>query len=261
MQNTRTNRELDLLVQEIKEGLTFKSRLKAFPDNPIWTVGDIYSPAMYLNDDRSSLILVEFGQYGKPTISSVVVDHRVIEILFYAICPEELLIKNGKYRMDRQITNVVSGLYDAQIFVEKIVSDFYNEKRIGTFHSIKGLEYPKEITYKTRNGLYHKLVGEAAIKSFIHYFLPKYLTNQRLLAELMVMDGGDSYIAKKVCEIQEIRQMISEIENDTNYRTTEIRLVDDSLFLGSEIFYPETIGFKQLSDVQKSILLSHMVGE
>lgn len=55
--------------------------------------------------------------------------------------------------------------------------------------------------------------------------------------------------------------MISKIENDTNYRTTEIRLVDDSLFLGSEIFYPETIGFKQLSDVQKSILLSHMVGE
>ena len=261
MQNTRTNRELDLLVQEIKEGLTFKSRLKAFPDNPIWTVGDIYSPAMYLNNDRSSLILVEFGQYGKPTISAVAVDHRVIEMMLYAICPEELLIKNGKYRMDRQMANVVSGLYDAQIFVEKIVSDFYNEKRIGTFHSIKGLEYPKEITYKKRNGLYHKLVGEAAIKSFIHYFLPKYLTNQRLLAELMVMDGGDSYIAKKVCEIQEIRQMISKIENDTNYRIIEIGLVDDNLFIGSEIFYPETIGFKQLSDVQKSILLSHMVGE
>lgn len=261
MKNTKTNRELDLLVQEIKEGLTFKSRLKALPDNPIWTVGDIYSPAMYLNNDRSSLILVEFGQYGKPTISSVVVDHRVIEILFYAICPEELLIKAWKYRRDGQMDDVVSGLYDAQIFVERIVSDFYNEKRIGTFHSIKGLEYPKEITYKKRNGLYHKLVGEAAIKSFIHYFLPKYLTSQRPLAELMVMDGGDSYIAKKVCEIQEIRQMIFKIENDTNYRTTEIRLVDDSLFLGSEIFYPETIGFKQLSDVQKSILLSHMVGE
>ena len=261
MLNPNTNVELNILVQELREGLTFKSRLKAFPDNPIWMVGDTHSPAMYLNDDRSSLILVEFGQYGKPTISSVVVDHRVIEILFYAICPEELLIKNGKYRMDRQMANVVSGLYDAQIFVEKIVSDFYNEKRIGTFHSIKGLEYPKEITYKKRNGLYHKLVGEAAIKSFIHYFLPKYLTKQRLLAELMVMDCGDSYIAKKVCEIQKVRQMISEIENDTNYRTTEIRLVDDSLFLGSEIFYPETIGFKQLSDVQKSILLSHMVGE
>ena len=261
MQNTRTNRELDLLVQEIKEGLTFKSRLKAFPDNPIWTVGDIYSPAMYLNNDRSSLILVEFGQYGKPTISSVVVDHRVIEILFYAICPEELLIKNGKYRMDRQMANVVSGLYDAQIFVERIVSDFYNERRIGTFHSIKGLEYPKEITYKKRNGLYHKLVGEAAIKSFIHYFLPKYLTSQRPLTDSLVIEGGDSYISKKVCEIQEIRQMISKIENDTNYRTSEIRLVDDNLFLESEVFYPETIGCKRLSDVQKSILLSHMVGE
>lgn len=260
MKNTRTNRELDLLVQEIKEGLTFKSRLKALPDNPIWTVGDIYSPAMYLNNERSSLILVEFGQYGKPTTSSVVVDHRVIEILFYAICPEELLIKNGKYRMDSQMANVVSGLYDAQIFVERIVSDFYNERRIGTFHSIKGLEYPKEITYKKRNGLYHKLVGEAAIKSFIHYFLPKYLTSQIPLTNL-VMEGGDSYISKKVCEIQKIRQMISKIENDTNYRTSELLLVDDSLFLGSEIFYPETIGFKQLSDVQKSILLSYMVGE
>ena len=261
MQNTRINRELDLLVQEIKEGLTFKSRLKALPDNPIWTVDDIYSPAMYLNNDRSSLILVEFGQYGKPTISSVVVDHRVIEILFYAICPEELLIKASKCRMNNSMANVVSRLYDAQIFVEKIVSDFYNEKRIGTLHSTKGLEYPKEITYKTHNGLYHKLVGEAAIKSFIHYFLPKYLTSQRLLAELMVMDGGDSYIAKKVCEIQKVRQMIFKIENDTNYRTTEIRLVDNSLFLGSEVFYPETIGFKRLSDVQKSILLSYMVGE
>mgnify|MGYP003613801190 CR=1 FL=1 len=126
MKNTRTNRELDLLVQEIKEGLTFKSRLKAFPDNPIWTVGDIYSPAMYLNNDRSSLILVEFDQYGKPTISAVAVDHRVIEILLYAICPEELLIKNWKYRMDRQMANVVSGLYNTKIFVEGIVFDFYN---------------------------------------------------------------------------------------------------------------------------------------
>ena len=261
MQNTRTNRELDLLVQEIKEGLTFKSRLKALPDNPIWMVGDIYSPAMYLNNDRSSLIFVEFDLYGKPTISSVVVDHRVIEILFYAICPEELLIKNGKYRMDSQMANVVSGLYDAQIFVERIVSDFYNEKRIGTFHSIKGLEYPKEIKYKKRNGLYHKLVGEAAIKSFIHYFLPKYLTSQRPLTDSLVIEGGDSYISKKVCEIQKIRKMISKIENDTNYRTSELLLVDDNLFLGSEIFYPETIGCKRLSDVQKSILLSHMVGE
>ena len=260
MKNTRTNRELDLLVQEIKEGLTFKSRLKALPDNPIWTVGDIYSPAMYLNNERSSLILVEFGQYGKPTISSVVVDHRVIEILFYAICPEELLIKNGKYRMDSQMANVVSGLYDAQIFVERIVSDFYNEKRIGTFHSIKGLEYPKEITYKKRNGLYHKLVGEAAIKSFIHYFLPKYLTSQRPLTDSLVIEGGDSYISKKVCEIQKIRQMISKIENDTNHRSSELLLVDDYLYLASEVFYPETIGFKRLSDVQKSILLSHMVG-
>ena len=260
MKNTRTNRELDLLVQEIKEGLTFKSRLKALPDNPIWTVGDIYSPAMYLNNDRSSLILVEFGQYGKPTISSVVVDHRVIEILFYAICPEELLIKNGKYRMASQMANVVSGLYDAQIFVERIVSDFYNEKRIGTFHSIKGLEYPKEITYKKCNGFYHKLVGEAAIKSFIHYFLPKYLTSQRLLINLII-EGGDSYISKKVCEIQKIRQMISKIENDTNHRSSELLLVDDSLSLASEVFYPETIGFKRLSDVQKSILLSYMVGE
>jgi len=261
MQNTRTNRELDLLVQEIKEGLTFKSRLKALPDNPIWTVGDIYSPAMYLNDDRSSLILVEFGQYGKPTISTVVVDHRVIEILFYAICPEELLIKNGKYRMDRQMANVVSGLYDAQIFVERIVSDFYNEKRIGTFHSIKGLEYPKEITYKKRNGLYHKLVGEAAIKSFIHYFLPKYLTSHRPLTDSLIIEGGDSYISKKVCEIQEIRQMISKIENDTNYRASELLLIDDSLSLASDVFYPEKIGFKRLSDVQKSILLRYMVGE
>ena len=260
MKNTWTNRELDLLVQEIKEGLTFKSRLKALPDNPICTVGDIYSPAMYLNNDRSSLILVEFGQYGKPTISTVVVDHRVIEILLYAICPEELLIKNWKYRMDRQMANVVSGLYDAQIFVERIVSDFYNEKRIGTFHSIKGLEYPKEITYKKRNGLYHKLVGEAAIKSFIHYFLPKYLTSQIPLTNL-VIEGGDSYISKKVCEIQKIRQMISKIENDTNYRTSELLLVDDSLSLASEVFYPKTIGFKRMSDVQKSILLSHMVGE
>ena len=260
MKNTRTNRELDLLVQEIKEGLTFKSRLKALPDNPIWTLGDAYRPAIYFNNDRSSLILVEFGQYEKPTISTVVVDHRVIEILFYAICPEELLINNGKYRMDGQMANVVSGLYDAQIFVERIVSDFYNEKRIGTFHSIKGLEYPKEITYKKRNGLYHKLIGEAAIKSFIHYFLPKYLTSQRLLTNLII-EGGDSYISKKVCEIQEIRQMISKIENDTNYRTSELLLVDDNLFLESEIFYPETIGFKRLSDVQKSILLSHMVGE
>ena len=260
MKNTRTNRELDLLVQEIKEGLTFKSRLKAIPDNPIWTVDDIYSPAMYLNNDRSSLILVEFGQYGKPTISSVVVDHRVIEILFYAICPEELLIKGGKYRMDGQMANVVSGLYDAQIFVERIVSDFYNEKRIGTFHSIKGLEYPKEITYKKRNGFYHKLVGEAAIKSFIHYFLPKYLTSQIPLTNL-VIEGGDSYISKKVCEIQKIRQMISKIENDTNHRSSELLLVDDSLSLASEVSYPETIGFKRLSDVQKSILLSYMVGE
>ena len=260
MKNTRTNRELDLLVQEIKEGLTFKSRLKAFPDNPIWTLGDVYRPAMYLNNDRSSLILVEFGQYEKPTISSVVVDHRVIEILFYAICPEELLINNGKYRMDGQMANVVSGLYDAQIFVERIVSDFYNEKRIGTFHSIKGLEYPKEITYKKRNGLYHKLVGEAAIKSFIHYFLPKYLTSQKLLTNLII-ESGDSYISKKICEIQDIRHIISKIENDTNYRTSELLLVDDSLSLASEIFYPETIGFKRLSDVQKSILLSHMVGE
>ena len=260
MKNTRTNRELDLLVQEIKEGLTFKSRLKAFPDNPIWTVGDIYSPAMYFNNNRSSLIWVEFDQYGKPTTSAVVVDHRVIEILFYAICPEELLIKNGKYRMDRQMANVVSGLYDAQIFVERIVSDFYNEKRIGTFHSIKGLEYPKEITYKKRNGLYHKLVGEAAIKSFIHYFLPKYLTSQRPLINLII-EGGDSYISKKVCEIQKIRQMISKIENDTNYRSSELLLVDDYLYLASEVFYPETIGFKRLSDVQKSILLSYMVGE
>ena len=260
MKNTRTNRELDLLVQEIKEGLTFKSRLKALPYDPIWTVSDIYSPAMYFNNDRSSLILVEFGQYGKPTISTVVVDHRVIEILFYAICPEELLIKNGKYRMDSQMANVVSGLYDAQIFVERIVSDFYNERRIGTFHSIKGLEYPKEITYKKRNGLYHKLVGEAAIKSFIHYFLPKYLTSQIPLTNL-VIEGGDSYISKKVCEIQEIRKMISKIENDTNYRTSELLLVDDSLSLASDVFYPETIGFKRLSDVQKSILLSYMVGE
>ena len=260
MKNTRTNRELDLLVQEIKEGLTFKSRLKALPYNPIWMVGDIYSPAMYLNNDRSSLILVEFGQYGKPTISSVVVDHRVIEILFYAICPEELLIKNGKYRMDSQMANVVSGLYDAQIFVERIVSEFYNERRIGTFHSIKGLEYPKEITYKRCNGLYHKLVGEAAIKSFIHYFLPKYLTSQRPLTDLII-EGGDSYISKKVCEIQEIRQMISKIENDTNYRTSELLLIDDSLSLASDVFYPEKIGFKRLSDVQKSILLSHIVGE
>ena len=260
MKNTRTNRELDLLVQEIKEGLTFKSRLKAFPDNPIWTVGDIYSPAMYFNNDRGSLILVEFGQYGKPTISTVVVDHRVIEILLYAICPEELLIKNGKYRMDRQMANVVSGLYDAQIFVERIVSDFYNERRIGTFHSIKGLEYPKEITYKKCNGLYHKLVGEAAIKSFIHYFLPKYLTSQIPLTNL-VIEGGDSYISKKVCEIQKIRQMIYKIENDTNYRTSELSLVDDSLSLASDVFYPEKIGFKRLSDVQKSILLSYMVGE
>ena len=260
MKNTRTNRELDLLVQEIKEGLTFKSRLKALPDNPIWTVDDIYSPAMYLNNDRSSLILVEFGQYGKPTISSVVVDHRVIEILFYAICPEELMIKNGKYRMDHQTANVVSGLYDAQIFVERIVSDFYNERKIGTFHSTKGLEYPKEITYKKRNGLYHKLVGEAAIKSFIHYFLPKYLTSQRLLINLII-EGGDSYVSKKVCEIQEIRQMISKIENDTNYRTSELLLIDDSLSLASDVFYPEKIGFKRLSEVQKSILLSHIVGE
>ncbi len=260
MKNTRTNRELDLLVQEIKEGLTFKSRLKALPDNPIWTVSDIYSPAMYLNNDRSSLIFVEFDLYGKPTISSVVVDHRVIEILFYAICPEELLIKNGKYRMDSQMANVVSRLYDAQLFVERIVSDFYSERRIGTFHSIKGLEYPKEITYKTRNGLYHKLVGEAAIKSFIHYFLPKYLTSQIPLTNL-VIEGGDSYVSKKVCEIQEIRQMISKIENDTNYRTSELLLIDDSLSLASEVFYPETIGFKRLSDVQKSILLSYMVGE
>ncbi len=260
MKNTRTNRELDLLVQEIKEGLTFKSRLKALPDNPIWTVSDIYSPAMYLNNDRSSLIFVEFDLYGKPTISSVVVDHRVIEILFYAICPEELLIKNGKYRMDSQMANVVSRLYDAQLFVERIVSDFYSERRIGTFHSIKGLEYPKEITYKTRNGLYHKLVGEAAIKSFIHYFLPKYLTSQIPLTNL-VIEGGDSYVSKKVCEIQEIRQMISKIENDTNYRTSELLLIDDSLSLASEVFYPETIGFKRLSEVQKSILLSHMVGE
>ena len=260
MKNTRTNRELDLLVQEIKEGLTFKSRLKALPYDPIWTVSDIYSPAMYLNNNRSSLILVEFGQYGKPTISTVVVDHRVIEILFYAICPEELLIKNGKYRMDSQMANVVSGLYDAQIFVERIVSDFYSERRIGTFHSIKGLEYPKEITYKRRNGLYHKLVGEAAIKSFIHYFLPKYLTSQIPLTNL-VIEGGDSYISKKVCEIQKIRKMISKIENDTNYRTSELLLIDDSLSLASEVFYPETIGFKRLSDVQKSILLSYMVGE
>ena len=260
MKNTRTNRELDLLVQEIKEGLTFKSRLKALPYDPIWTVSDIYSPAMYLNNNRSSLILVEFGQYGKPTISTVVVDHRVIEILFYAICPEELLIKNGKYRMDSQMANVVSRLYDAQIFVERIVSDFYSERRIGTFHSIKGLEYPKEITYKTRNGLYHKLVGEAAIKSFIHYFLPKYLTSQIPLTNL-VIEGGDSYISKKVCEIQEIRKMISKIENDTNHRTSELLLIDDSLSLASEVFYPETIGFKRLSDVQKSILLSYMVGE
>ena len=204
--------------------------------------------------------MVEFGQYGKSTISSVVVDHRVIEILFYAICPEELLIKNGKYRMDSQMANVVSGLYDAQIFVERIVSDFYNEKRIGTFHSIKGLEYPKEITYKKRNGLYHKLVGEAAIKSFIHYFLPKYLTSQIPLTNL-VIEGGDSYISKKVCEIQKIRQMISKIENDTNHRSSELLLVDDYLYLASEVFYPETIGFKRLSDVQKSILLSYMVGE
>ena len=261
MKNTRTNRELDLLVQEIKEGLTFKSRLKALPDNPIWTVGDIYSPAMYLNNERSSLILVEFGQYGKPTTSAVVVDHRVIEILLYAICPEELLIKNGKYRMDSQMANVVSRLYDAQIFVERIVSDFYNERRIGTFHSIKGLEYPKEITYKKRNGLYHKLVGEAAIKSFIHYFLPKYLTSQRPLTDNLIIEGGDSYISKKVCEIKKIRQMISKIENDTNHRSSELLLVDDSLSLASEVFYPETIGFKRLSDVQKSILLSHMVGE
>ena len=260
MKNTRTNRELNLLVQEIKEGLTFKSRLKALPYDPIWTVSDIYSPAMYLNNNRSSLILVEFGQYGKPTISTVVVDHRVIEILFYAICPEELLIKNGKYRMDSQMANVVSRLYDAQIFVERIVSDFYSERRIGTFHSIKGLEYPKEITYKTRNGLYHKLVGEAAIKSFIHYFLPKYLTSQIPLTNL-VIEGGDSYISKKVCEIQKIRKMISKIENDTNYRTSELLLIDDSLSLASDVFYPETIGFKRLSDVQKSILLSHMVGE
>ena len=260
MKNTRTNRELDLLVQEIKEGLTFKSRLKALPYDPIWTVSDIYSPAMYLNNNRSSLILVEFGQYGKPTISTVVVDHRVIEILFYAICPEELLIKNGKYRMDSQMANVVSGLYDAQIFVERIVSDFYSERRIGTFHSIKGLEYPKEITYKKCNGLYHKLVGEAAIKSFIHYFLPKYLTSQIPLTNL-VIEGGDSYISKKVCEIQKIRKMISKIENDTNYRTSELLLIDDSLSLASEVFYPETIGFKRLSDVQKSILLSYMVGE
>ena len=260
MKNTRTNRELDLLVQEIKEGLTFKSRLKALPDNPIWPVGDIYSPAMYLNNDRSSLIFVEFDLYGKPTISSVVVDHRVIEILFYAICPEELLIKNGKYRMDRQMANVVSGLYDARIFVERIVSDFYNERRIGTFHSIKGLEYPKEITYKKCNGLYHKLVGEAAIKSFIHYFLPKYLTSQRLLTNLII-EGGDSYVSKKVCEIQEIRQMISKIENDTNYRTSELLLIDDSLSLASDVFYPEKIGFKRLSEVQKSILLRYMVGE
>ena len=260
MKNTRTNREFDLLVQEIKEGLTFKSRLKALPDNPIWTLGDVYRPAMYLNNDRSSLILVEFGQYEKPTISTVVVDHRVIEILLYAICPEELLIKNGKYRMDSQMANVVSGLYDAQIFVERIVSDFYNEKRIGTFHSIKGLEYPKEITYKKCNGLYHKLVGEAAIKSFIHYFLPKYLTSQIPLTNL-VIEGGDSYISKKVCEIQKIRQMISKIENDTNHRSSELLLVDDSLSLASEVFYPETIGFKRLSDVQKSILLSYMVGE
>ena len=261
MLNPNTNIELNILVQELREGLTFKSRLKAIPDNPIWTGNDIYSPAMYLNNDRSTLTLAEFGQYGRPTISTVVVDHRVIEMLLYAICPGELLIKNGKYRMNNSMANVVSRLYDAQIFVEKIVSDFYNEKRIGTFHSIKGLEHPKEITYKTHNGLYYKLADESAIKSFIHYFLPKHLTNQRLLAELMVMDGGDSYIAKKVCEIQEIRQMISKIENDTNYRNTLIRFVDDSLFLGIEIFYPEVIGFKQLSDVQKSILLSHMVGE
>ena len=59
----------------------------------------------------------------------------------------------------------------------------------------------------------------------------------------------------------DFRQMISIIENDTNHRTSELSLVDDSLFLRSEIFYPETIGFKRLSDVQKSILLSHMVGE
>ena len=260
MKNTRTNRELDLLVQEIKEGLTFKSRLKALPDNPIWPAGDIYSPAMYLNNDRSSLIFVEFDLYGKPTISSVVVDHRVIEILFYAICPEELLIKNGIYRMDRQMANVLSGLYDARIFVERIVSDFYNERRIGTFHSIKGLEYPKEITYKKCNGLYHKLVGEAAMKSFIHYFLPKYLTSQRPLTNLII-EGGDSYVSKKVCEIQEIRQMISKIENDTNYRTSELLLIDDSLSLASDVFYPEKIGFKRLSEVQKSILLRYMVGE
>ena len=156
--------------------------------------------------------------------------------------------------------DVVSGLYDAQIFVERIVSDFYNEKRIGTFHSIKGLEYPKEITYKKRNGLYHKLVGEAAIKSFIHYFLPKYLTSQIPLTNL-VIEGRDSYISKKVCEIQKIRQIISKIENDTNHRSSELLLVDDSLSLASEVFYPETIGFKRLSDVQKSILLSYMVGE
>ena len=162
--------------------------------------------------------------------------------------------------MDSQMANVVSRLYDAQLFVERIVSDFYSERRIGTFHSIKGLEYPKEITYKKRNGLYHKLVGEAAIKSFIHYFLPKYLTSQIPLTNL-VIEGGDSYISKKVCEIQEIRQMISKIENDTNYRTSELLLIDDSLSLASDVFYPETIGFKRLSDVQKSILLSYMVGE
>ena len=162
--------------------------------------------------------------------------------------------------MDRQMANVLSGLYDAQIFVERIVSDFYNDRRIGTFHSIKGLEYPKEITYKRCNGLYHKLVGEAAIKSFIHYFLPKYLTSQRPLTNLII-EGGDSYVSKKVCEIQEIRQMISKIENDTNHRKSELLLVDDSLYLASEVFYPETIGFKRLSDVQKSILLSYMVGE
>ena len=55
--------------------------------------------------------------------------------------------------------------------------------------------------------------------------------------------------------------MISKIENDTNYRSSELLLVDDYLYLASEVFYPETIGFKRLSDVQKSILLSYMVGE
>ena len=84
--------------------------------------------------------------------------------------------------------------------------------------------------------------------------------SQRPLTNLII-EGGDSYISKKVCEIQEIRQMISKIENDTNYRTSELLLIDDSLSLASDVFYPEKIGFKRLSDVQKSILLSHIVGE